>query len=336
MVALATERIGVWDVKTHQLIHELISPYTRLPCNTQHVAFSSDSTLLAVSNYCTDTDWTGHVLVWEIKSGELLQNWEQKFSKNTSKWPNALNTSPAPGLAFLPGSSILAFANGNTIEVVDVRKNQDPVTLELGDSMFATGISISADGRKLFAFMDFDSDTNVESISAKSYAIQIWNLNTRTLLRSVQFPPIISCCAYFVAHSDKEMSLFGTRLTYIDYVNGRFYATDLENGSVKHLPYRRGVPFLSSDGNLVLLMVDLPSENPQSGPSCDGQSVELWNANTQQSIYTFHPSGTSFYLNWCFGSVHFDISPDHKQLAIGHDGFVTLWDISGPPDAANN
>jgi WD40 repeat protein len=338
MIAMASERIGLWDVNTHQLIHELISPYADLHCYTQRVSFSGDSTLLAVSNYCTDSDWTGHILVWDTKSGNLLFNREQKFSKNTSKWPNSFNNNPAPGFAFLPTSSVLAFANGNAIEITDVRQNNEPVELQLGDKMFATDISISGDGRKLFAFMDFDSDTNVESVTAKSYAVQIWNLQTNARLRYMEFPPSSGCCGYFY----HTMSLFGHLLAYVDNLTGSSYITNLENGNVKKLPYRKlqqgGAIFLTSDGDLEVFLPEPPvtANDLQYGPGCENQTIELWNTNTWQNIYTFQPSGASFYLDCCFGSIQFAVSPDHKVLAIGHDEFLNLWDISNLPGSASN
>jgi WD40 repeat protein len=319
MIALVSERVRLWDVESQELIYELGKPYSN--CYTENVAFNTDGNLLAASIYCTDANLAGHVLIWDTKSGVLLHNWEQAFSKNTSNLEGILNNHPATGMAFLPKSSILTFANGNTIEIRDIKKASQSVVLQLGEEMVATGIAISRDGKRLFAFMDFSYTKTPNEIGQK-YALQIWDLESKSLVDKIDFPES-SNTGVFIGHFDTEMKLVGTNLINIDYINKKFTVTDLETNSTRSLYYLGDVKtFISQDTNYVVYLPEL------DGFDCKNQSVELWNTLLNQSLSAFKTSNHDFGTKWCYGPNTIIFSPDNTILAIAHEERVSLLDIS--------
>lgn len=312
MLALVSESVTLWDVETHELIHELVKPY--LSCYTENAIFSSDSTLLAASIYCIrDQNPTGYVLIWDAKSGVLLHDWEQAFSKDTSESDELFNRRPATGIAFLPASSILAFANGNTIEMKDVQTDSKSIVFELGDEMFASDIAISEDGKRLFAFMDFSYAKSGNEVGQK-YALQVWDLNSKSVIETTNFPEP-GHTGIFYGHFDIEMSLLDTNLISIDYVNQVFMVTNLETGNIRNSYYLGDVEtFMSQDANYVVSLDRL----------CKTLDVELWDTQFNQNLYTFRP----FITGGCHSPHTIVFSPDNNMLAITHRERVSLWDIS--------
>jgi len=312
MVALISEKVRLWSVETHELIHELPKSYSN--CYTENAIFSSNGKLLATSIYClSDSNATGHVLIWDTDSGTLLHDWEQVFSKNTSKLEGILNNRPATGIAFLPESSVLAFANGNTIEIRDVKENSKSLLLELGDEMIATDIAISEDGKQLFAFMDF-SYPNAPNEIGQKYALQTWDLKSKTLVDKIEYTEPENT-GYFIEHFDYEMQLVGNLLIKVDYINKAFEVTNLETGNTRNLDYLGDVEtFLSQDANYVIYLDRF----------CKNQRVELWDTQFSQSLYTFDAFGTG----GCYGSHAIVFSPNNRIVAIAHEERVSLWDVS--------
>jgi WD40 repeat protein len=320
MLVLASERVRLWDLETHTLIHEFTKPYS--DCYTENVAFSTDGTLLAVSIDClSDSNPTGHALIWDTKSGDMLHDWEQHFSKNTSKPGVMSNSLPATGLAFLPKSSSLAFANGNTIEIRDVRGSNKPVVLELSDKMLASDIAISDNGKLLFAFMDFSYYKTPNRIGQK-YALQVWNLESESIRERTDFPEPGNTGS-FMGHFDVEIKLSDKFLINIDYINGIFKVTNLETGNTKNLNYRGDVKaFISQDANYVAYLPKF------DGFDCRNQGIELWETGVNSSLYTFKTSDKDFGTEWCHSPNTIIFSPDNTVLAIAHEERVSLWDIS--------
>lgn len=318
MIALVSGRVGLWDTETHELIYELEKPYSN--CYTENVAFSLDGKLLAASIDCYENA-TGYVLIWDTESGVLLHNWEQAFSKDTSEFDELFNSRPATGIAFLSASSVLAFANGNTIEIRDVKEDSEPIVFELGDEMFASDIVISQDGKRLFAFMDFSYTKTANEVGQK-YALQTWDLNSNKIVEQVDFPEPDNTGIFF-GHFDVEMKLTGRNLINIDYINETFTVTDVETGTKTNLDYLGDVEtYLSQDSKYVIYLPKL------DGFNCKNQSIELLDTHLNQNLYTFETSNKYFGRQWCYGPHTIIFNPNNTILAITHEERVSLLDIS--------
>ena len=318
MVTLVSEKVRIWNTETQKIIYELEKPYSN--CYTENVVFSSDGKLLATSIYCiTDTESTGHVLIWNTESGVLLHDWEQKFSKNTSKIDGVLNTHPATGIAFLPKSSVLAFANGNTIEIKDVLGEGKTAVLELGDEMVATNISISRNGKRLFAFMDFSYWKLPHDIGQK-YALQTWDLESYKQVKQMDIPEPDNIGSFY-GHFDVEIKLTGTNLIKTDYINKTFTITDIETGNSRDLYYLGDVKvFISQNTNYISYLPNLFD--------CKNQGIKLWDTYRNQSLHVFHDSEANFVTEFCHGQSEIIFNSDNTILAIAHEERLSLWDIS--------
>lgn len=319
IIALVSDRVQLWNVETHELAQELFRPYPN--CHALKVAYSTDGRFLATSSSCaTDTN-AGHVFIWDTKNGELLQEWEQKFSKNTSENKDLSNSASATGLTFLPESSLLAFANGNAIEIRDVREGGKSENFELGDDMVATDIAVSSDSKRLFAFMDTTYFKTSNRIAYK-YALQVWDLELKKIIEQTAFPEPENA-GFFIGHFDVEMKLSDKFLLSTDYINDNFSITNLEAGTTINPSFRGDVKaYVSQDINYVLY---LPKVN---GFDCKTQSIELWSTNLDKLLYSFTTSNEDFHTMWCFGPHTIVFSPNNAILAIAHEERVTLWDIS--------
>ena len=316
ILALVSENVTLWDLDTKNQIFELERPYSR--CYTENVAFSDDSSLLAASIYCVldENNFGCHLLVWDTIKGILLQDWKQGFA-DTAKLSEYAIFYPATGIAFSPNSSLLAFANGNTIEIRDVRHSNQPAKeLSLGDEMVASKISISNDGKQLFAFMNFDNDRG--RTVTKKFTLQVWDLIKYDFYQDLIFPE----SQYNWGVVDDERNLIGHYLAHIDNVNGIFKLTNMEKQEEIELPYRLGKRYLSPDAKY-LLYIPKDVSHP-----CKLREIELWDVNSGQNIYTFNTSKTNFASDWCHGPVNIMFNHDNTFLAIGHTEQVSLWDIS--------
>jgi dipeptidyl aminopeptidase/acylaminoacyl peptidase len=316
LIALSSDRVRLWNVQTHELIHEFIRPHSN--CHTENAVFSFNGSLFATSIYClSDSRATGHVLVWDTNSGILLHDWEQSFSKNTSELDGISNSRPATGIAFLPKSSILAFANGNTIEIKDIQQHHETTVLNLGDDMIASDIAISENGNHLYAFMDFSYFKPPNKIGQK-YALQIWDFNEKRLEEEITFPEP-GDTGSFGGHHDAKMELFGNLLIHTDYINKTFRVTNLETDSTNNLHYGGDVEtYISQDTNYVIYY------------QCRLQSLGLWNTRNNQilDVIRIKALNKDFDAHWCYRPHTTIFSPDNTTLAIAHEERVSLWDTS--------
>lgn len=328
IVALVSEKVSLWNVETHELIHEFVKPYSN--CYNKNVVFSSDGKLLATSIYCSyHPTATGHVLIWNTESGILLHDWEQVFSKNTSKLEGISNSYPASGIAFLPESTVLAFASGNSIELRDVQEDSRSIVLGLGDEMIATDIAISEDGKRLFAFMDFSYPKDPNEIG-KKYALQTWDLESERLVDEIDFPETGNT-GFFISHFDVDMKLTSTNLINLDYIDETFTVTDLETGDKTNLNYLGDVEtYLSQDTRYVVYLPKVDRSN------CKSQSIALLDTHLNQSLYTFETSNKDFGTDWCHGAYTIIFNPDNTILAVAHEERVSLWEISSFTEAKEN
>ena len=188
MVALISEAVTLWNLDTWDLKFELENPYSHSYCDTRNVSFSEKSRLLAASITCiSDSYLGGHLLVWDTENGTLLQDWVRDIAdtKNLSEYSKFTF---ATGFAFLPNSPLIAVANANTIEFWGARQpTPSDKILDLGVEMVATDISISDDGKLLFAFMSYYSDHGFNNIGTKN-TLQVWDLGTLELQDEITWP----------------------------------------------------------------------------------------------------------------------------------------------------
>ena len=257
-----------------------------------------------------------------------MHDWEQRLSKDTLQSKDHSNSYQATGIAFFSGGSKIAFANGNTIEIRNIRQAEDDtVVLDLSDDMIASDIYISGDNNQLFAFMDYwywDYNYYPALLHEKN-ALQAWNLNSGSIQSETVFPEPMNVDHAFW-HPDEVRRSSGKFLTYINYVTGVFNVTDLETSKIKDLPFLGDFEsFPSPDANFV---VYFPYLSDQDGSNCNDGDVEIWDANTKQVIYKFKVPSEDFDSFWCYPPHSFLISPDNNLLAISHNEQVSLWDIS--------
>jgi WD40 repeat protein len=102
--------VAVWDVESGKLVRRLEMPHE----GVTHISFSSDSRLLAGSNW-----WESLLCVWNIETGELLGR------------ELAGHRSPPNTVRFLPGDEGLASAGDDgTVHLWNLKKSQPERVLE--------------------------------------------------------------------------------------------------------------------------------------------------------------------------------------------------------------
>src|SRR5688572_26275480 len=151
LIVQANSSVKLWDVSTHKLIRELKYPYSEKYYATKAL-FSPDGSLIAVSitNYITyNGSPNGHLLVWNVSTGELQQDWLQEYAVMSAydgfqSEPRVYNI-PVDAMAFFPASTKLAYANGNRIEIRDVYQDGESTGWSLGDTMYASELSLRSD-----------------------------------------------------------------------------------------------------------------------------------------------------------------------------------------------
>lgn len=311
VIALAGSRIRFWDIQTRQLIREITHSLLR-NCSQRNATFSPDGHLFAVGLAgCEEGESTaGHVLVWDVASGVLLQEWETEFAKmpaGHSAWDDYVI--PVFSLVFLPNSTTLIFASGKTLEIRDVFQKEPANVLKLGPKMFASQISISQDGRLAYIVMTYTKDHDWPSNWTQQQKLQVWNINTHSMLREIKYPE-----GWYTL----RLELLGTSLAQIDFEKNTSQILDLKTDKTRELPYRLGWAYFNSDASLMIYAHLTQSDQ-------DHQKIELWRTDTWRNIYTF--TSTDIETSLIYGANRIIFSPDSTMLAIEHDSQVSLWDI---------
>jgi len=309
VLALIGSRIRLWDIQTQQVIRELKSP--DLSCSMGAASFSPDNHLFAVTKLLCNEDENnaGHLLVWDVATGDLLQDWSLNNAKMPA--PNSYNwdyTIPVYSLAFQPNSKTLVFANGNTLEIRDVFQKDKVDVLKLGPKMFASQISLSSDGRLAYVIMSWEKDHNFPSLWTYQHKFQIWNINTHAMLREIKYPE---------GWVTMRLELLGTSLIHVDFENNTSQITNLETDKVKDLPFRKGWRYYNSDASLMIYARLFGFDDKD-------MAIELWRTDDWRNIYTFMPD---FGPDWAYGMNGIVFSPDNTMLAIQHGSQVSLWNI---------
>lgn len=309
IIALASESIRFWNVQTHELILELTYSHSE-GCRLANAKFSSDGKLFAASStQCWDGE-PGYVMIWELASGKLLYKWEQAYAKMPPTSPNDTEgySIPVSSLAFIPNSSVLVFGSGNSIEIVDALNVEVMDTLHLGPKMFASQLSISADGRLAYMIMGWDKTNDFPVNWKTKHVLQIWNINTHAMLREVKYPE----------GENFNFILLDKSLVKVDFDNETNQLIDLVTDEIFNLPYRTGWRYFNSDGRYILFARIFTLES-------EGDSFELWDIQSGNNIYTFMPD---FGPDWIYGMHDIVFNPDNSILAIAHQERVSLWYIS--------
>ncbi len=315
VIAFAASKISFWDLATFQLIRELNIPYSNR-CVRSKAVYSPDGRFFAVSiPFCWGSDpepkeSDGHVLVWDLLTGQLIREWHQDSAvMPPSSTRSGLYYPSVAAVAFVPDSTKIAFANGNTIEFRDVVDDRERDVIRLGTKMFASDISFSSDGRLIFVFMDWWKDQDFPSLYSEQYKVQVWDVSRHILLREIRYPE---------GWASMSFDLQGPLLFQESRTKGTAQVLNLQTGAVRDLPYRTGWSYVNADMSYVLYA-------RLFGYDDGGQTVELWNTDTWRQLYSFLPD---FGSEWIYSLDHIVFSPDSRLLAIDHQGQVSLWDIA--------
>jgi WD40 repeat protein len=316
VIAYAASRIRFWDVATHQLIREIQNPYPHR-CVVSEAVFSPDGRFFAVSiPFCWSSDpdvkdgSSGHVLVWDLSSGNLIQEWAKQDATMPPSSPRSgYYALPADGVAFVPKSTKIAFGNRNSIEIRDIFQETGPVAIDLGRKMFASEISFSPDGRFVYVSMDWSKDRDFPAYWTDQYKVQIWDMATHRMRREIRYPE---------GWASMHLELRGPLLLQQSYPEGTIQALDLQTGAVRDLPFRSGWRYVNADMSFIIFARLLAYAD-------EDQVIELWNTDNWREVYSFLPD---FGPDWIYSMNYMVFSPDSRLLAIDHQGQVSLWNIA--------
>ena len=310
IIALATAHIRFWDVETHALTQQFNNPYPN-DCYLSNAAFSPDGRLFAVSiSRCWgQNSGQGYLLVWNFETGELLQEWVLELAHMVEPHQTPYQIS-VDAFTFIPGSSKIAYATGNQVVIRDVLdQSQPPIELSLGSDMFASELSIRDDGRFLFVLMNWDKTNTWPAAWSEQFKVQIWQLETETISRVIDYPEI--------GYGDEFMALHGDVILHQDWINGTFEVHNLSTDEIDSFPYRQGWKYFNADLSL-MICARLFGYEPYE------RKLELWDTDRWRNIYSFMPN---FGQDWIYGMHDIAFSPDSTILAIEHQEQVSLWNI---------
>lgn len=312
-IALAYDGISIWDAETYDLIFEDDIPYENYFATS--LSISSDADLVAASFICWPTRYdcrdqhVAHLMIWELSSRELIHDWS--LSQAIMKDQTYDYFISVYGLSFKPETNLLAFSNGNAIEIREVSNDNEVAKLDLGEDMYGTEISFSEDGKHLIVMMEWIKDRGFASEYAFEYRVQVWDTINYQLLNDIEYPE--------AGWYEEDMSLIGSYLAHTDKVNAVFTITDLLTEEITLVPYRRGYSFVSPDRSIVAFA------RYGFGFEYEEKGIELWDSDTWREIYHFKP----YYMTNVYSrtDISLDISPDNTKMLIAHEGQISIWDI---------
>ncbi|MGB8984115.1 MAG: WD40 repeat domain-containing protein [Anaerolineales bacterium] len=313
IIAHVNPKIRFWNVNTHELIREIEFPFEQ-GCTFAESKFSPNGKYFAVSitNCWRSEDPAGKLLIWDSSTGQLLQEWTQEYSKMpgpTGKEETDYSI-PVYAFAFLPNSTSVVFASGNTLETKDILDNQVYDVLNLGPKMYATEISLSSDARLAYIVMSWTKDHDWPILWTHQHKFQIWNIDTHAFMFESKYPE---------GWVNLSLKLLRTQLVQVDIEKATSQIRNLETEEVRDIPYRKGWRYYNSDGSLVVYA-------RLFGFDDDEQAIELWRTDNWRNVYTFTPD---FGTDWIYGMHDIVFSPDNTILAIEHQEQISLWNI-GP------
>lgn len=310
-IVLASSRIRFWDVSTHQLIREIKNPYPE-GCYLTQAKFSPDGKYFAASvTGCWESENpSGHLLIWDASTGNLIQEWAQEYAKMPGpRGPDSDYVIPVYAFAFIPNTTSVVFANGNTLETRDIVQGEIQDVLKLGAKMYATQIALSSDGRLVYIIMSWEKDHDWPSLWTHQHKFQVWNINTHAFLLEKKYPE---------GWVNLSLKLLGTRLVEVNFESATSKIINLETNDELDIPFRLGWRYYNSDGSLMIYARLFGFDDKE-------KAIELWKTDNWRNIYTFTPK---FRKDWTYGLHEIAFSPDNTILAIEHQEQVSLWNIA--------
>jgi WD40 repeat protein len=313
-IAQANKIVRLWDVSTLQIIRELSFPNYDNFFATK-IVFSPDGSLLAVNitnripTYLSTTENTtiSHLLVWEVTTGTLLEDLIlENASMIAPEQPSYFI--PVNAMAFIPNSTKLAYANGNRIEVLDIKQKGKPNILSLGKEMYASDFFVRDDAEFIYIFMKWHKDHSFPALERFKFRLQVWHLNTKTLRRDLTYDE--------VKPSFEDKSLVGMFLLHQNYEEGTLKAQNLINDEIIDFPYRRGLKYFNDDSSLMVCIRSTGFDDNQ-------YSLEIWNTDNWRMIYSFKPD----FVDDFYSITDVAFSPDNTKLGLYFSGQVAIWDL---------
>lgn len=302
IIVLASSKIRFWSVETHLLIREIKYPYAN-DCSIEQANFSPDGKFFAASITNCKKDNLGHLMIWDMETGGLIQEWPQEYAKMPG--PRGIDSDysiPVHAFAFVPNTTNVIFATGNALETRDLFQSDKFDSLKLGPKMYATQISLSSDSRLVYIIMSWEKDHDWPSSWTHQHKFQVWNINTHAMLREVKYPE---------GWVNLSLKLLGTHLAQIDFENSKSKITNLETDEVKDIPFRLGWRYYNADGSLMVYARIFGFDGNE-------QDIEVWKTDNWRNIYTFSP-------NIDVNEIVFN--PDNTIIAIANSEQVSLWNI---------
>ena len=313
ILAQAISSVKLWDVNTHELIREIKFPYAG---QANKILFSPDGSLLAVNISEHHYSWGGsqdaRLLVWDVVTGELIQDWEQEHA--TMSTYNGFDSEPTvyriltDAMVFFPSSTNLAYANGNRVEIKDARTGEEIISWSLGDKMYASEMSIRGDGEFLYILMKWYKDLTFPSLYRWKFRVEIWHPTTKSFRNEIKIEE--------VHPSNADMWLVGQYVLYEDKIKPSLDALDLSHDKKIDFPYRIGKKYFNADASLMVVIRDIGVDENEEG-------FEIWNTDTWRNIYISKPSSFEYWFS--LSDVAFSL--DNSMLAMDYDGRILLWNI---------
>jgi hypothetical protein len=313
-------KISLWQVGSYKKLNEFVVLNEHY--GVERFAFSSDDRLLTTTLTYYD-DPKSHLFVWDTASMELKFSMELDMAilEKDLDYPYHY---PATAIAFVPNSTRLVTANGNSIQIINVEDTTELVTIDLGQDMYASDISFPNDGRFIYVFMEWWKDNGFRLYPRyqTKYVVQIWDTKEHFLWRTLNFPDI--------NWAEEFKGLHGSYLVTRNPAKGTLEMMSLENEEIEQLPYRQGQArfdgweYITNDNRYILFSRYFGTYDKQE------QGIEFWTTDSWRMLYKFQPD---FYNDPDFLSGlgsdpgEIAISNDNNWLAIAYAGQVFIYDI---------
>lgn len=292
-LATASQNILLWEVSSQKLLTFLNNPSGGL---LRGMVFNTDGSQLAA----TTSD--EHVLVWDTHTSKMIFSQKSSFLTGASvyygigdsEWGPARSRSPVAeqGLAFSPVGNRLAVGNNNVIEIWDVDKTERVGELINPKGYFATQVSYSKDGKRLYAIVN------------RNRIAQIWDVASAKLIKEVDLPDVDANAFSAIALKGSQFA----RNNADAKGNGWIELWDLEKGGFINIlaGSASNEPMVfSTDGSLLVSFGD-------------ARNMNVWDTATGNLIYQ---------TRFDFGAGGISFSPDNQYLAVGHSGKASILDF---------